>query len=54
MTNDQQFQILLGILDDRRRLIAALKLQRWGVVKWAVTVNVALTAAAFAFRHKPG
>ena len=41
-----------GILDDGRSLIGALKLQRWDAVKWAVTVNVALAAAAAAFKDK--
>jgi hypothetical protein len=50
MNEERQFQIHIGILDDGRRLIGALKLQRWDVVKWAVTVNIAPTAAAIAFR----
>jgi hypothetical protein len=48
MNDDRKFAIQNGILDDERRLIAALKLQRWDVVKWAVTVNMALCAAAIA------
>jgi hypothetical protein len=34
------------LFDDRRALIAAGKLQRWEVVKWAVTANFALGAVS--------
>jgi hypothetical protein len=44
--DDRQFKTASAVLDDERRLIAALKLQRWDVVKWAVTVNIALAAVA--------
>jgi hypothetical protein len=37
---------IYSALDDCRRLIAAGKVQRWDVVKWGVTVNVALATAA--------
>ena len=45
---DRDFQFACTSLGDRQRLIAASKLQRWDVVKWTVTVNVALAAAAIA------
>jgi hypothetical protein len=44
--NDKEFQVIASALDDCRRLIAAGKMQRWDVVKWGVTVNTALAAAA--------
>ena len=49
MTKDEEeLKVIYSALDDCRRLIAAGKVQRWDVVKWGVTVNVALaTAAAF-------
>lgn len=43
---DEEFQIATGILEDCRRLIAANKVQRWDVVKWGVSVNLALAVAA--------
>ena len=43
---DKELQVISSALDDQRRLIAAGKVQRWDVVKWAVTVNVALATAA--------
>jgi hypothetical protein len=39
-----EFAVLASALDDNRRLIAAGKVQRWDVVKWGVTVNLALAA----------
>jgi hypothetical protein len=39
-----EFAVLASTLDDNRRLIAAGKVQRWDVVKWGVTVNLALAA----------
>jgi hypothetical protein len=44
----------LGVIDDHRRLIAAGKTHRWDIVKWAVTINVALAAASITFRHPSG
>jgi hypothetical protein len=49
--SERQFQAASAVLDDQRRMIAAGKLQRWDVVKWAVTVNVALAAAAISFEN---
>ncbi len=46
MSEDKIFQVIAAALDDCRRLIAAGKVQRWDVVKWGVTVNTALGAAA--------
>jgi hypothetical protein len=40
--------VALRLFDDRRALIAAGKVQRWEVTKWAVTANVALAAASAA------
>ena len=46
------FQFACVLLADRQRLIAAGKLQRWDVVKWTMTINVALAAAALGFKAK--
>ena len=35
-------RIVISCLEDARRLIAAGKVQRWEVLKWTVTVNLAL------------
>jgi len=49
MTNDnEELKVIYSALDDCRRLIAAGKVQRWDVVKWGVTVNVALATATAA------
>jgi hypothetical protein len=48
--NDREFYIVTSALDDNRKLIAAGKIQRWDVVKWGFTVNVALATVAAAFR----
>jgi hypothetical protein len=40
----------LGVIDDHRRLIAAGKTHRWDMVKWAVTVNMALAGASVTLR----
>jgi hypothetical protein len=45
---EKEITVALGILEDGRRQIAAYKVQRWDVVKWGVTVNLALTVAAAA------
>jgi hypothetical protein len=45
----EYLDVLLRIFDDQRSLIAALKVQRWEVVKWAATLNVALAAASAGF-----
>src|SRR5262249_32659896 len=44
----KELQVISSALDDCRRLIAAGKVQRWDVVKWGVTVNVALATAVAA------
>jgi hypothetical protein len=44
--DDREFSVVCSALDDCRRLIAAGKLQRWDVVKWSVTVNLALAAVS--------
>ncbi len=38
---DREFEVAAGILEDCRRYIAAHKIQRWDVVKWGVSVNLA-------------
>ena len=49
MTRDEEeLKVIYSALDDCRRLIAAGKVQRWDVVKWGVTVNVALATATAA------
>jgi hypothetical protein len=45
---EKEFQIAVGILEDCRRQIAAYKALRWDVVKWGVTINLALAVAAAA------
>ena len=41
-----------NIIDDVRRLVAAGKTQRWDIVKWAVTINMALAAASVAVKQQ--
>jgi hypothetical protein len=50
MVKAQDRDIWLACLTETRALIAAGKLQRWDVVKWAVTVNLALATAAIALK----
>jgi hypothetical protein len=52
MAQDEEIRFALGVIDDNQRLIAAGKNQRWDVVKWAVTINVALAAASIAVKQK--
>jgi hypothetical protein len=42
------FDAVLRLFDDRRALIAAGKIQRWEVMKWAVTANFTLGAVSAA------
>src|SRR5215472_17560173 len=42
---DNELKVIFSAHDDWRRRIAAGKVQRWDVVKWGVTVNVALATA---------
>ena len=49
---DKELQVISSALDDQRRLIAAGKVQRWDVVKWGVTVNVALATATALIQFK--
>jgi hypothetical protein len=44
----EAFQLACLYLQDQQRYIAAGKVQRWEVMKWAVTVNLALAAASAA------
>jgi hypothetical protein len=50
--NQHEFQFACGVIDDIRRLIAAGKTQRWDIVKWAVTINMALAAASIAVKQR--
>ena len=43
---DKEFQLASAALENCRRYIAAHKTQRWDVVKWGVSVNLALAVAA--------
>jgi hypothetical protein len=49
---EHEFRFVSSILDDYRKLIAAGNIQRWAVVKWAVTVNVALATASIALKQQ--
>jgi hypothetical protein len=53
---EAQYKVLEAWHSDSRALIAAGKVQRWEVVKWAVTANVALAAvgANANFAHARG
>jgi hypothetical protein len=46
--DDKLFSTVSASLENERRLIAAGKLQRWGLTKWVVTTNSALAAASIA------
>ncbi len=50
----EEFQFATAAPEDNRKLIAAGKLQKWDVIKWAVTVNVALATAFIALLQHPG
>lgn len=41
----QRFDVLKSTLEDCRKLIAAAKVQRWDVFKWAIALITALGAA---------
>ena len=43
---DKEFQVASAALENCRRYIAAYKTQRWDVVKWGGSVNLALAVAA--------
>ena len=43
-----EFNAIRAALENEQRLIAAGNIQRWETVKWVVTVNMALAAAAAA------
>jgi hypothetical protein len=49
---DDEIRFALGVIDDHRRLIAAGKTHRWDMVKWAVTVNMALAGASVTLRQQ--
>jgi hypothetical protein len=44
--DEDEMRFALGVLDDHRRLIATGKTHRWEIVKWAVTIDVALRGAS--------
>jgi hypothetical protein len=44
--DDKEFAVVSSAMDACRNLIAAGKVQRWDVVKWGVTVNLALATVA--------
>jgi hypothetical protein len=48
---DRDFQFASAMFSERQRIIAAGKLQRWDVVKWTITVNIALAAGSIAFNN---
>jgi hypothetical protein len=50
MTPDD-FKIARVNLEDCNRLVAAGKIQRWDVVKWVVTTNLALATVSVALRE---
>jgi hypothetical protein len=47
----EDFKIACVSLEDCNRLIAAGKIQRWDVVKWVVTTNLALATVSVALRE---
>jgi hypothetical protein len=51
---EDEIRFALGVLDDHRRLIAAGKTHRWDIVKWAVTVNIALAGASVTLKQQDG
>jgi hypothetical protein len=53
MMSDKEFQVVCATLEDQRRLIAAGKAQRWDVVKWGVSINLALATVAAVAGSKP-
>jgi hypothetical protein len=51
--DQQRFQVIQARVEDDRRLIAAVKIQRWDVLKWAVALNVGLVTAWVALGKQP-
>jgi hypothetical protein len=49
----EEFQFACLYVQDAQRYIAASKVQRWEVLKWAVTVNLALATAGLATSSAP-
>ena len=45
MSNPEALQLAYFYAQDSQHIIAAGKMQRWEVLKWAVTVNLALATA---------
>src|SRR6266849_1751608 len=48
--NDQEFRIACLFLEVNQRVIAAGKVQRWEVLKWAFSANLGLATASFALK----
>jgi hypothetical protein len=48
MNDAEKFQLSCLFLQDKQRLIAAGKIQRWEVLKWAVTANIGLATISLA------
>jgi hypothetical protein len=51
-SDEDQMRFALDVIEDHRRLIAAGKVYRWDVIKWAVTINVALAGASVTLRNE--
>jgi hypothetical protein len=51
---DDEIRFALSVIDDHRRLVAAGKMHRWDMVKWAVTVNIALAGASVTLGQQDG
>jgi hypothetical protein len=51
--DQQRFQVVHSEIETRHKIIAALKVQRWEVLKWAVALNVGLVTAWVAIGKPP-
>lgn len=49
----ENFQVVDSWVNDARARVAAGKLQRWDIVKWAITVNLALATASVGLQKSP-
>jgi len=49
--DQHRFTLLHSMLEDSRRLIAAAKVSRWDVLKWAVALNIATAAASVTLKE---
>jgi hypothetical protein len=48
----QRFNMLHTMLEENRKLIAALKTQRWEALKWGTALNIGTAAVALSFSDK--